>query len=321
VLDYCQPRLLVQRPGAGFSYSNLGYLLTGHLVEIITGMSWWEAIESVLLRPLGISPSFIGSPEPSGRPVATGHSVNVAAGLARPVQQSLSRAEAPAGGLAVSAADLVALGLLHVPPGVPELLPAAVAGQMRQAVPGAEPYGIADGWGLGLGVFRTGATEWFGHDGNGNGTACYFRVDPAGGRVLAFTSNSNTGYGLWQELLDELGSAGVPIGRHHPRTSNRPAPAPAGCHGSYVNGDLEYVVTDAGDGSLRLAVEGDVFDRVSCSDDLTFSLPDPDPTQQVFTGRFLSEPATGKIIGIQIGGRLARRQAGPEHDARRRLIA
>jgi CubicO group peptidase (beta-lactamase class C family) len=315
VLDYCRPRLLVQPPGAGFSYSNLGYVLAGHLIETITGMSWWEAMESILLRPLGIEPAFLGSPTRPARPLATGHSVNVALGRARPVEQSLPGAEAPAGGLLVSAADLVALALLHVPPGEPGLLPALAAARMRQLAPAAEPFGIADGWASGLALFRHGGTDWFGHDGNGIGTACYFRVDPAAGRVVALTSNANTGYGLWQDVLDELGRAGMPIGRHHPVASDRAAPAPPECLGSYRNGDLEYVVTAGADGLLRFTVEGEAFDRVVCHDDLTFSVPDPTSMFQVFTGRFLPDRTTGGIDGIQTGGRLARRQPDPTRAA------
>jgi CubicO group peptidase (beta-lactamase class C family) len=331
VLDHCRRRLLIQPPGSGFSYSNLGYVLAGYLVESVTGMGWSEAMESILLRPLGIDPVFVstggpgGSGGPAARPVATGHSVQVAAGRTRPVQQCLSRAEAPAGGLAVSAADLVTLGLLHVPPGVPGLLPATAAERMRRAVPVAERLDIADGWALGLGIFRPDPgewsgpverldpVEWFGHDGNGNGTACYFRVDPAGGRVVALTSNASTGYDLWQDLLDELGRAGLPIGRHRSRTSTRSVPAPAGCPGRYRNGDLEYAVSGTPDGLLRIAVDGDRFDRVACHDDLTFALPDPASAHRAVTGRFVRDRVSGRIDGLLLGGRLARRNAVPAH--------
>jgi CubicO group peptidase (beta-lactamase class C family) len=315
VLDYCRPRLLIQPPGVGFSYSNLGYVLTGQLIETITGMSWWEAMESILLRPLGIEPAFLGSAAPPTRPLATGHSVNLALGRSRPVQQRLSRAEAPAGGLLVSASDLVALALLHVWPGEPGLLPAPAAARMRQVAPAANPFGLADGWASGLALFRHDGTDWFGHDGNGIGTSCHFRVDPVAGRVVALTCNASTGYGLWQDVLDALGRTGMPIGRHQPHASDRAVPAPPGCLGSYRNGGLEYVVTSTGDGLLRFSVEGDVFDKIVCHDDLTFSVPDPTSIFQVFTGRFLPDRATGEIDGIQTGGRLARRYPDPARAA------
>jgi hypothetical protein len=182
VRDHCRAAGLLLPPGTGFSYSNLGYVLVGHLIETITGMDWWSALESILLRPLGIQPAAIVGPgSVTGRPLATGHSVSVAAGRIRPVRQSLAGAEAAAGALAVSATDLVALGRLHLDGGDTALLPAGQAARMREAVGVAEPFGLADGWGLGLAVFDADGTRWFGHDGNSDGTACHLRVDPGDG--------------------------------------------------------------------------------------------------------------------------------------------
>jgi len=322
VLNYCRSRLLIQRPGAGFSYSNLGYVLAGHLIETVTGLGWSEAMESVLLRPLGIRPAFTTTADRlPDRPVATGHSVRAGVGRTRPVQQSLSAAEAPAGGLALSATDLVALASLHVDPGRPALLPAAAAALMRRPVPAAEPFGIADGWALGLAEYRHGGTRWYGHDGNGNGTACYYRVDPAAGRVIAFTSNASTGYDMWQHLLAELGRSGMPIGAYRSRSSQRRVPVPPGCVGSYANGSLEYAVSATADGFLRITIEGEVIDKIACYDDLTFSLPAAESSQCMITGRFVCDPVSGTVDGIQVGGRLARRQAPPARDNRQRLTA
>jgi CubicO group peptidase (beta-lactamase class C family) len=314
VRDHCRSRNLVLPPGTGFSYSNAGFILAGHLVETISGMSWWDAIESIVLRPLGIDPAFITGPGPrpvTRRPVAAGYSVNAALGRIRPVDQSLAPSEAPAGALAMSALDLVALGLLHVGPGRPDLLPALEAQQMRRSVPTADPFGIADGWGLGLGVFRAGDTEWFGHDGNSNGTSCYLRICPELGCVIAFTSNANTGFDVWQAVLAELAEAGVAVER--PRiwpAEPLPAASLAEFAGVYANGDVAYVVTVDEDGQLRLAVDGAVFAQLTCHAGLTFSLHIPTSGQQAFCGRFLRDPVTGRIDRIQVSGRLARRTGG-----------
>ena len=34
-------------PGDAFSYSNVGYVLIGYLVEVITGMSWPDAVRGM----------------------------------------------------------------------------------------------------------------------------------------------------------------------------------------------------------------------------------------------------------------------------------
>jgi CubicO group peptidase (beta-lactamase class C family) len=322
VLDYCRKPELVLPPGTGFSYSNIGYVLAGHLIEVITGMSWWEAVESIVLRPLGIEPTFIVAPEPgrSERPIATGHSVNAMVGRTRPVEQSLALAEAPAGALAVSAVDLVALGLTQVDGRTPSLLPTSYAEQMREAVPAAEPFGLADGWGLGLAMFRSGSTEWVGHDGNADGTACYLRVDPEEGCVVAFTSNANLGVDLWQELVTELNRMGLPIKNYSAADALGPATLPPpGCVGKYWNGDIEYAVTAQKNGTHHLAIDDEAVARLEFHEGLIFTQHDPNSGQFVQVGRFLRNPITGDLDLIQIAGRLGRRQIRDAYEARKML--
>jgi hypothetical protein len=295
----------------------MGFILVGHLIEKVTGMTWWEAVTSILLRPLGIEPAAIAGPGRSatGRPVAVGHSVHLATGRTRPVAQSLADVEAAAGALAVSAVDLVSLGLLHLDhQGGPNLLPAHCAELMRRPVPAADPFGLADGWGLGLAVFQADGTEWVGHDGNADGTACYLRVDPVGGWVLALTSNANTGIALWRDLLAELAGTDLPI--MLPRAAGLPprtAVPPRGCAGTYANGDMEYVIS--GNGADRyLSIDGDRFNRLNFHDGQVFSLRDSESGRQLLTGRFLQNPDTGQVNAIQMDGRVASRQAGqPQH--------
>ncbi len=309
VREHCRRQDLVLPPETGFSYSSRNYVLVGHLIETITGMSWWEAMESILLRPLGIDPATIMEVEqPCARPIATGHSVNTGLGRIRPVQQSLAPAVAPAGALAMSAVDLVALGLMHIGPGVPNLLPPPDAERMRQTVPGADPFGLADGWGSGLAVFRDGTTDWFGHDGNANGTSCYLRIDPAGGWVVALTTNASTGSSLWQELRTELREANIPLGAPgHDIALPAPVEPPAECAGSYSNGPTEWLVTAAADGDLCLANRGELFARLAFYDDMGFVVQDLETGQRLHMGRFLRDSITKQVEHLQIFGRIARR--------------
>jgi CubicO group peptidase (beta-lactamase class C family) len=312
VRKYCRLQDLILPPGAGFSYSNRNYVLVGHLIETITGMSWWEAMESILLRPLGIDPAaVVGVGRAlSGRPVATGHSVNAILGRTVPVHQSLGPAEVPAGALAVSAVDLVTLGAMHVGPGFPELLPAVYAEQMRQAVPAADPFGLADGWGAGLAVFRDGTANWIGHDGNANGTSCYLRIEPASGWVVAVTTNANTGAALWDELCAKLRPLSLPLAPHRRDLSPRaPIAYPAECAGSYSNGlSMEWHVTAADDGGLYLANGNELCARFAFYDDLDFVLQDPSTGRRLHVGRFLRDPITKQVDQVLICGRLAQRR-------------
>ena len=55
-------------PGERYSYSNLGYILAGRLLEVVTGRSYEEAMRDLVLGPLGLkSTSFSGDHAIAGR--------------------------------------------------------------------------------------------------------------------------------------------------------------------------------------------------------------------------------------------------------------
>lgn len=318
VKDHCHRGNLVLPSGNGFSYSNMGYIVVGRLIETITGMTWSEAMESILLRPLGITPTFVDKPN-SMRPEASGHSVNLAAGRTRAVPQQVTAAEAPTGALAASATDLIALGLLHLQAG---LLPADHAALMRHDIAASVPFGLADGWGCGLALFREEDSTWVGHDGNADGTSCYLRIDPAGGWIVAFTSNANTGAAMWRDLLTELArSRQVPIGQRPPwQPTGRQVPPPRGCAGTFANGDVEFVVNVHG-ANASLSVDGQPFTALTIYEDLSFSVRDPQSGAQMLAGCFTDDPQSRRVNGIQLGGRIARPRSQAIRESRRQRIA
>lgn len=319
VRKHCRWQDLVLPPGTAFSYSNRNYVLAGHLIETITRMSWSEAVESILLRPLGIDFTTVVAAQraPSPRPIATGHSVNVAMARTRPVESSVNPAEAPAGALAMSATDLVALGLMHIGAGFPQLLPAVHAERMRQAVPGADPFGLADGWGLGLAVFGAATTTWVGHDGNANGTSCHLRIDPIGESVVALTTSANTGSSLWDELGVTLGLVTPRPAPHRHDSSPRATGAEAAEFvGRYSNGPREYLITAENDRELFLEIGSDRVARLAFYDELEFLIQDPISHQGQQVGRFLRDPITRQVERVQIGGRLALRRPPAVPEAR-----
>ncbi|MDQ3764632.1 MAG: beta-lactamase family protein [Actinomycetota bacterium] len=308
VLDNCSRQNLLLTPGTCFSYSSVGYVLVGHLIEMVTGMNWWDAMESILLRPLRIEPTFICAPglQSLGRTLAMCHSVNIALDRTRPVEESLPLADAPTSGLAVSAVDLMTLGMTQIDGGMPALLPATYAEEMRQTVPNAEPLGGADGWGLGLAVFGKGTTTWVGHIGVMGGTYCDVRLDPSSGNVVAFTSNANTGRGMWWELVNELRRKGLDLPtRNHSgiEVLGRSTVPPPGCVGSYLNADYEVSIVAANTGSLTL-IDGNKRTELIFFDDLSFAAREQ---PSAVLGRFLRDSTTGKLDLIQIDESVVRR--------------
>jgi CubicO group peptidase (beta-lactamase class C family) len=309
VLDNCHIADFVLAPGSGLSYSNLGYGLAGLVVEEVTGMTWWRAIDYVLLKPLGLRTSFVVSPD---RPYVgvTGHSVSRAHASVRPVAPTLTLAEAPIGGLATSAGQLLAFGRAHLDdgrdPATSNLLDMSTLRQMRHAVVDAEPFGLADGWGLGLALFRGQHTEWWGHDGGSDGICCYLRFNPATGCVIALTTNANTGPDLWTALSAELGDLDLPAPNSDAKPSREePAQLPLEYLGTYVNGETEYAVVLRDDGQACFSIGDEAFSDLTFYPSGVFATRDL-PDLQLSYGCFVRDQATGKINGLHTGGRFAK---------------
>ncbi|GLZ28593.1 serine hydrolase [Lentzea sp. NBRC 105346] len=298
VLDCCRRVRPMHEPGDGFSYSNIGYSLAGHLIEVVTGMSWWEAMSSILLQPLGVRPHFVVAPG-GGHVSVPGHAVNPARGRIVPVQQSLTLVDAPAGAIAASATDLALLGELLAGRG-PELIGTAELKEMRLPVAGAEPFGMADAWGLGVALYDDG---WFGHDGTGDGTSCHLRVHPESGTVVALTTNGSTGFAMWREFAREAG-----IGDYDPlRQLGKPLESAPEFTGRFYNGDTEYSVIPGHEAPLRLVVDGEPFAELTLYDGLMFAMRDVDTGETNQSGRFIRDSSNYEIGWLQVGGRLARR--------------
>ncbi|MFI9050851.1 serine hydrolase domain-containing protein [Streptomyces sp. NPDC053427] len=274
-------------PGT-FSYSNVGYGIAGRVVESVTGLTWSEAVRDFLLRPLGTAITVL--------PVEPG--------------------SLPAGGLAGSAADLVRLGRLHLDePGGPDrgdLVDPAALREMARPTAGAEPFGLADGWGPGLGRFGPADNRWLGHDGTLDGATCHLRIHPGRGTVVALTTNSPTGQALWDSVVGALRDAGIAIGVH------RPTPPPAtgaaafaDCTGTYRNGDLAVTVgIDAP--HLVLELPGGAKELANPLARRTFS----SRGAGAFLGRFVTDARTDAVHALQYSGRTLLREAGESRRAR-----
>ena len=298
----------VYRPGTAFSYSNAGYVLLGLLIDELTWMSWWDAIETLLLDPLDIEPAFCADPRipPRDRRIVSGHSVTDRRTV--PITPEIPVFDAPAGALAGSAADLVAFARMHLGDAA-ALLAGPELELMRTGAGEVTPFGLASGWGLGLARFRSGSADWFGHDGTTDGTTSHVRFEPASGTALALTTNGVNGLRLWEDVLATLRAEGLDVGNYPAAAlagSAPTSPEPA-CVGVYRNGDLEYSVLPAGDGTLHVDLDDGVARQLTFYTGLRFRAEAPGTGEPPVAGRFLREPGTGEIGLMEIGGRAARR--------------
>jgi CubicO group peptidase (beta-lactamase class C family) len=297
-------------PGTAFSYSNVGYLLVGRLIEEMTGMTWRQAVESILLRPLGIAPSFVFGP--TARPFVAGHVVRPDGAVIPIAAQTVTALSEPVAALAAGAADLVALAGSHLAAARGKgLLDQETAEQMRHdhlTGLAADSFGLADGWGLGWSLYRRGGREWFGHDGTGDGAWSHLRVEPVSGTVVALVTNAGNGVAVWGAVVERLRSVGLEVASYPmsaPGGDGPSVPTPAECVGRYVNGSFTYTVEADGE-QTYLVPDPEPRVGLACFADLRFHTV-PGPGAAPLAGRFLRDPATGRVTLLQSAGRLFRR--------------
>lgn len=303
----------LHEPGHCFSYSNSGYNILGRVIEAVTDMKWQAVLENRILRPLGIDPVFVNGSSIGQRPLADGHAVQPGEQRAvRPVGLFLPLSWAPASGLAGSADDLVTLATLHLGthPASGTLLPEEKRAEMAGRVAAADAFGMADGWGLGPAHYASSDGHWLGHDGTVDGGTAHVRWNPADGTAVALTTNATTGTLMWADLVDVLRELGLPVGDHRPGTPVAPALS-SGLDrftGDYRNGDTSFAVRTHQDGaSLRLTDATGLSADLALHDDLVFTARRTDTDTAPFTGRFVTDPATGDVTLMQLGGRSAQR--------------
>jgi len=171
------PRI-VRPPGEISVYSNIGYGVLGVLIEDVTGLTYPEYVRQNILRPLGMTHSFIRSrpSEPIAQPVAYR-----LGGSAEPVPQSWVPHPfiAPAGGLVSSAEDMAKFAIAHLDAErglAPMLLDASTARLMHDRHTANAPY--VAGFGMSFVANQWNGTRVTENAGSGPGFQAVFILLP-----------------------------------------------------------------------------------------------------------------------------------------------
>ncbi|MCK2240182.1 MULTISPECIES: serine hydrolase [unclassified Crossiella] len=248
-------------PGAAFAYSSSGYNVLGRIIEVITGLTWDEALRTLLLEPLGLTHS-VTLPEQALRfRTAIGHEgPQGEAPTPVPVWNLMTRNAGPYGGaLCSSAADLVRFAQLHLndgrtPDGTRLLSTATVTAMQNREVEVPDKWTVSsDAWGLGWTLYDWDGTPGYGHDGAGTGQFAYLRVIPGTRVAVALLTNGGDARilyaNLFRELLAEIAEVRMPAPFGPPA---RPLVVDvARFAGTYRREGVEITVT-ARDGVARL---------------------------------------------------------------------
>lgn len=178
------------RAGAGWAYSDTGYLLAGLVIEAAEGQPWTEVVRDRFLLPLGLADT-----EPSDRRdldrLATGFTA-----MAGPAMRTLDAEgrlvfhpgiEGAGGGFVTTAADLARWGRLL-------WSGRAMAGPyLDEMLQGIETVAPGRSYGLGVGIDRSGAEEVRGHGGWIPGHVASLRYYPAQDMAIAIQINTDVG--------------------------------------------------------------------------------------------------------------------------------
>ncbi len=269
-------------PGAGWSYCNLGFVVLGRVVEVLTGLPWHVALRERLVGPLG-SPTPVALAEDAIRfRAALGHLRDRATGRSRPAERwQLAQATAPAGGTpAARARDLLAFARMHLDGGRAADGSAVLSGssvasmqEVQAEVPSARPG--EELWGLGWAIDHWDGERAIGHRGATIGQAAELRILPGHRLAVAVMTNADTSrplvHAIETMVFGELAGIAVPP---IPAPPEPPATVtePSRYEGTYQRHTYRHEVAWTGD-ELRL--------RTRTSGPLAEIYPDPEPEDLV----------------------------------------
>jgi CubicO group peptidase (beta-lactamase class C family) len=312
---------LIAPPGTRTSYSQAGYNLAGRIVEKVTGLTFEQAVASLVFEPVGLPHSFYLHDEVMTRRFAVGHNRGADGKLSIARLRRRPRGDNPGGGLASSAADMLCWARFHLGDGRADggerVLPAEVLHRMQQ--PTARLQGSNMGHAVGICWFlrNVDGVPAIGHGGSTNGQFAELLIVPE--RSFAVVSMSNAG------------PDGIPCNQAIVRWALQtclglidrdPEPLPydearAGeIAGSYQTEAMTLTITTDG-AKLKLEVRMKPEARAAYKEmppdhapfDLGLLPGDADEyiiTSGAFTGQrgFFTRDNSGAVIGVDLAGRL-----------------
>jgi len=244
-------------PGTAASYSSVGYNVLGRIVEVLTGLTWDDALRERIVTPLGLIETMTLPEEALRFRVAMGHLGQEPTAA----WDLLPRNAGPYGRVLATAGDVVRFARMlldgKAADGARVLSEETVTAMRRREIEVPDKWTLgSDGWGLGVSIHDWNGVAGFGHNGSSIGQRSYLRVVPEAGLAFALLTNSGTTDRLFtelsRELLGELGGVQVPDDFAPPTTPPSVDVAPFA--GTYRREGVIITVTET-DGKLRFVYE------------------------------------------------------------------
>ncbi|MFI7702278.1 serine hydrolase domain-containing protein [Nonomuraea sp. NPDC049480] len=246
-------------PGTAISYGGLGYVVLGRVIEVVTGLTWDQALKDLLFAPLGLEHSMTLPEEALRFRVAMSHLGEPGQDPdPAPVWDMMPRSAGPYGRVIVSAGDMARFAGMHLRGGLGVLSPEAVAAMQRREVDVPDKWTVsADGWGLGWTLYDWDGLPGYGHDGAAIGQYAYLRVVPHAGVAVALMTNGGSARllyaDLFRDLLHELAGVTMPAPFGPPAQPLVVDVTPL--LGTYKREGVVITVTRGDDGGARMRYE------------------------------------------------------------------
>lgn len=231
------------------SYSNTGFCILGRVVEVLTGLTWDQAIAKYISEPLGLTHTWTLPEEVIRFRTAMGHLTTSATDTPKtaPLWEFPLRGMGPCGAVSATASDVVAFARMHLTD------PALAAMREPQiAIPGP----LVDAWGLSWMLWRWDGREVFGHSGDNYGQTAHMVAVPDAGVAIALMANVDR-FARFQravvgELVRELCGIQMPAAPTPPQEPFEIAGDPARYAGTYERFGARIEITLGADNrSLR----------------------------------------------------------------------
>jgi CubicO group peptidase (beta-lactamase class C family) len=179
--------------GETFSYNNAAFSLLGRVIEIITEKTFEEALDELVLKPLGLENSYLKPTDVMTHRFVVGHQ-DEGDGQQVAHPWPLERSNVPMGGLVCPVTDLLRYALFHLGDGTSEdgtrILGADSLAQMH-----SPQTTIKEGehWGLGWEVTDVAGERQVSHGGATNGQIANLVLFPEQRFAIAVVTNSYEG--------------------------------------------------------------------------------------------------------------------------------
>lgn len=188
--------------GTVWAYNNAGFGLAGRVIEVVTGQTYEEVAQELLLDPLGMSNSFFFPADVISRAFVVGHRVTPDMGPVVERPWALSRASHAIGGLCSSARDQLRYARFHLGDGTTaggqRLLSAGTMAAMQSV---EFPANLDMSMGLSWRIKDYGATRAVMHGGATNGQLSAFLMIPSEEFAITVLTNADQGSILHDKLV------------------------------------------------------------------------------------------------------------------------